>query len=44
MNVYDEYVKNQSGDGSADAPSAPTTNGGTENLNPKAEEVKDQEA
>ncbi|GAB7365870.1 hypothetical protein MBLNU230_g7200t1 [Neophaeotheca triangularis] len=43
MNVYDEYVKNQSGDGSNE-PAAPTTNGGSENLNPKAEEVKDQEA
>lgn len=38
MNVYDEYVKNQSGPGEESA----QPNG--ENLNPSVEEVKDVEA
>ncbi len=42
MNVYHEYVKNQGG--SNDEPSAPGINGGPENVNPSAEEVKDAEA
>ena len=40
MNVYDEYVKNQSGPGEDSAPQQP--NG--ENLNPAAEDVKDPQA
>ncbi|KAK4958997.1 Protein phosphatase PP2A regulatory subunit B [Elasticomyces elasticus] len=41
MNVYDEYVKNQSGPGENTGAQQPN---GTENLNPSAEEVKDPEA
>jgi len=41
MNVYHEYVKNQSGPGNES--SGPQANG-TENMNPTAEEVKDPEA
>ena len=45
MNVYDEYVKNQgSGAGGSDETGGATTNGGTENMNPSAEEVKDPNA
>ena len=37
MNVYDEYVKNQSGPDDTPAPQSNEA----ENLNPTAEEVKD---
>ena len=40
MNVYDEYVKNQSGPGEDSGPQQ--TNG--ENLNPTVEDVKDPQA
>ena len=43
MNVYDEYVKNHPGSGGLPGDEA-TTNGGPENMNPSAEEVKDPEA
>ena len=43
MNVYDEYIKNQSGGSMGGEDGAPTTNG-TENLDPTAEPVKDIEA
>ncbi|EMC98334.1 hypothetical protein BAUCODRAFT_86883 [Baudoinia panamericana UAMH 10762] len=45
MNVYEEYVKNQSGPGGPeDVPGAQPQPNGTENMNPSMEEVKDVEA
>jgi polyadenylate-binding protein len=43
MNVYDEYIKNQSSPGGPDETSA-QPNGGPENLHPGGEEGKEQEA
>ena len=44
MNVYDEYIKNQGGPVGDDGGASPQTNGGTENMQPGLEEVKDAEA